>query len=191
MKCFACLTGVVALAVPLATAQASTWRSDPAHSEVDFTIRHLSIADVSGSFGGVKATIIYDPSDPARCSVRATVGVGTVNTGEAGRDDEIKSSDFFGVDEYPTATFTSTSVTKDGADLKVVGNFTLHGVTRPVVLDVAGPTSQARGPEEKPYAGFSATATIDRTAFGIGTGFPSAILGDEVKLKIHLEVIRQ
>ena len=194
MKHLAVTIGILALAAPLAPAalaQTSTWKSDPSQSKVNFTIRHLSMTDVRGSIGDVSATIRYDAADVAQSSVSATIGVNTVTTGEDGRDDEIKSSDFFGVDDFPAATFTSTSVSKNGSGLWIRGNLTLHGVTRPVVLDAQGPTPPVRGADGKPRSSFLATATIDRTAFNIGNNYPAAIVGDEVKLQIDLKVIQQ
>ena len=94
--------------------------------------------------------------------------------------------------KFPTATFASTSVAKNGSGLTVTGNLTLHGVTKPVVLDVEGPSTPVAGMmDHKPHSGFTATTTLSRTAFGIGSKFPAAIVGDEVKLTIELEVIKQ
>jgi len=191
MKHLAVTIGLLALAAPLAAAQTSTWKSDPSQSKVNFIIRHLSMTDVHGSIGDVSAIIHYDEADVAQSSVDATIGVNTVTTGEDGRDDEIKSSDFFGVDQFPTATFASTSVSKNGSGLWVRGKLTLHGVTRPVVLDVQGPTPPVRGADGRQHSSFTATATIDRTAFDMGNNYPAAIVGDEVKLQIDLEVIQQ
>ncbi len=191
MKRLALLTGILALAAPLALAQTSTWTSDPAHSEVDFSIRHLGISNVHGRFGKVAAAIAYNETDVTKSTVNATIDVGTVDTGEEARNNHLKTPDFFDVATLPTATFASTSVARDGANLKVSGNLTLHGVTKPVVLDVEGPSAPAPGMDHKPHSGFTATTTISRTAFGIGAKFPSAILGDDVKLTIELEVVKQ
>lgn len=191
MKRLALMTGILALAAPLALAQTSTWTSDPAHSEVDFSIRHLGVSNVHGRIGKVAATILLNESDVTKSTVTATIDVTTVDTGEQPRDNHIKSADFFDVATFPTATFTSTSVVKNGSKLTVAGNFTLHGVTKPVVLDVEGPSTPAPGMDHKPHSGFSATTTITRTAFGIGAKFPAAIVGDDVKLTIELEVVKQ
>jgi len=191
MKRMAFVMGLVALAAPLAMAQTSTWVSDPAHSEVDFSIRHMSVSNVHGRFGGVAATIVYDPMDIAKSSVTATIGVSTVDTGVTARDNHLKTDAFFDVAKYMTAQFVSTAVAKSGAGLTVAGNLTLHGVTRPVVLQVEGPIGPAPGMDHKPHAGYSATTTINRTAFGIGTSFPDAAVGDQVKLDIELEVVKQ
>jgi polyisoprenoid-binding protein YceI len=191
MKRLAFVTGILALAAPLALAQASTWNSDPAHSEVDFSIKHLSISNVHGRFGKVAATLHLNETDIAKSSVTATIDTSTVDTGEPQRDTHLKSPDFFDVEKFPTATFTSTSVVKSASGLTVTGNFTLHGVTKPVVLEVEGPNGPIVGMDKKQHSGFSATTTISRSAFGIGTKFPEAIVGDEVKLTIEVDVARQ
>jgi polyisoprenoid-binding protein YceI len=191
MKRLAFVLGILALAAPLALAQTSTWVSDPAHSEVDFSITHLSVSKVHGRFGKVAATIAYNEADVTRSTVTATIGVDTVDTGEDKRNAHLKSPDFFDVATFPTATFTSTSVAKSGGKLTITGNLTLHGVTRPVVLEAEGPTGPVPGMDHKPHAGFSATTTLSRSAFGIGANFPAAMVGDEVKLDIELEVVKQ
>jgi polyisoprenoid-binding protein YceI len=191
MKHVAIATGILALAGSLATAQTSTWVSDPAHSEVDFTITHLAISNVHGRFGKVAATLVYDQAEVTKSTVNATIDISTVDTSEEARNNHLKTPDFFDVAKYPTATFTSTSVAKGSSGLVVNGNLTLHGVTQPVVLTVEGPIGPVPGMDKKQHAGFSATTTVSRTAFGIGAKFPGAMVGDEVKLSIDLDVAKQ
>jgi len=195
MKRFAFVTGILALAAPLAIAQAdqqvSTWAIDPAHSEVDFTIRHMSISNVHGRFGIKEGKILFNDNDATKSTVNVTIDVTTVDTGVSGRDNDLKGSSFFDVSAYPTATFVSTLVTKEGNNLRVTGNLTLHGVTKPVTLDVEGPTAPVPGMDHKPHSGYTATTTIKRTDFGIGSKFPAAMLGEEIKLNIDLEVAKQ
>jgi polyisoprenoid-binding protein YceI len=191
MKRLALVTGILALAAPLALAQASIWTSDPAHSEVDFTVRHLAISNVHGRFGKVAATLHLNETDISKSSVTATIDVTTVDTGEPARDTHLKSPDFFDIEKFPTATFTSTSVVKNGSGLTVTGNLTLHGVTKEVVLEAEGPSGPVLGMDKKPHSGFTATATISRAAFGIGTKFPDAIVSDAIKLTIEVDVAKQ
>ena len=192
MKRLAILSGILALAAPLALAQTSTWTSDPQHSEVDFSIKHLSVSNVHGRFGNVAATLTVNEVEPSKSSVTATIDVGTVDTGVAPRDTHLKSADFFDVAQYPKATFTSTSVVKNGNRLTVAGSFTLHGVTKPVVLDVEYPAAPIQAmTDHKPHAGVTATTTILRSDYGIGGKFPEALVGNEVKLTIELEVVKQ
>jgi polyisoprenoid-binding protein YceI len=192
MKRLALVTGILALAAPMAMAQYSTWVSDPAHSEVDFSIRHGGVSNVHGRFGGVAATLVFNEADVTKSTVTATIDVSTVDTGVANRDADLKTDSFLDVAKFPSATFTSTNVAKNGNKLAVSGNFTLHGVTKPVVLDVEGPSAPAQSMmDHKTHSGFSATTTISRTAYGIGATFPSALVGDEVKLTIELEIVKQ
>ena len=191
MKRLALVTGILALVAPLVLAQTSTWTSDPNHSEVDFSITHLSVSNVHGRFGHVTATINFNEADVSKSTVNATIDVAGVDTGEEARNNHLKSPDFFDVATYSTATFTSTSVTKTGNGLAINGNLTLHGVTKPVVLTADGPRGPQPGMDHKPHAGFSATTIISRSAFGIGAKFPGAVVGDDVKLNIDLEVVKQ
>jgi polyisoprenoid-binding protein YceI len=123
--------------------------------------------------------------------VNATIDVTGVDTGVAGRDNDLKGAKFFDVANNPKATFISTGVEKGGAGLQVRGNLTIKGVTKPVVLDVDGPTAPVTGMNKKLHTGFSATATINREDFGIGAGMPVAMLGDDVKLTIELDFSKQ
>ena len=190
MKRLAVITGFLALVAPLAGAQ-STWAPDKAHSEVDFTILHMSLSHVHGRFAIGSGTIAYNEADITKSTVNFTIDVASVDTGTAQRDNHLKSPDFFDVAQYPTATFVSTSVAKSGSGLTVNGNLALHGVTRPVVLQVEGPIGPVNGMDKKPHLGFSATTTLSRTAFHLGTKFPTAMLGDDVQLSIDLDVAKQ
>jgi polyisoprenoid-binding protein YceI len=191
MKRLAILSGILALAAPLAMAQTSAWATDPAHSEVDFSIRHMSVSNVHGRIGGVKGTLVFNEADITKSTVTVTIDTSTVDTGEPNRDAHLKTAAFFDVPNFPTATFTSSSVVKNGSKMTVNGNLTLHGVTLPVVLDVEGPSTPVEGKDKKPHSGFSATTTISRSAFGIGSSFPAAMVGDEAKLTIELEIVKQ
>jgi polyisoprenoid-binding protein YceI len=175
-----------------AHAQAVTYTIDKAHSEADFTIRHMAISNVHGAFGNISGTVTYDPSDLSKSSVDATIDVSTVDTGVAQRDAHLKSADFFEVAKYPTMTFKSTSVKPDGSGFDLYGNLTLHGVTKPVTLKVDEPSKEQLGMGGKSYArGFEATTTINRKDFGLvwnGTlKSGDAIIGDDVKIDISIE----
>jgi polyisoprenoid-binding protein YceI len=192
MKRLALIIGILALAAPMARAQYSTWTSDPAHSEVDFSVRHGGVANVHGHIGNVAATLVYNEADVTKSTVTATIDVSTVDTGQPPRDAHLKTDAFFDVAKFPTSTFTSTSVVRNGNKLTVSGNFTLHGVTKPIVLDVEGPSTPVQnGMDHKLHSGFTATTTLSRTAYGIGNSFPSALVGDDVKLTIEVEIIKQ
>lgn len=189
LLCFA--LGFLAFAAPAAIAQTSTWAIDPAHSEVDFAVRHMSVSNVHGRFGGIEGAIVFNEADSRQSRVSVTIDVNSIDTGVTARDTDLKGAGFFDVAHFPTATFSSTSVTKSGSHLKVNGTLTLHGVTRPVELDVEGPSAPIPGMDHKPHSGYSATATIDRKAFGIGPKYADAVVGDQIKLSIDLEVVKQ
>jgi len=184
---------LILLAATAAFAQTapSTWKTDPAHSEVDFAIKHMAVSNVHGRFGTVDATLMWDDQDPTKSTVNATIDVTGVDTGVPNRDNDLKSARFFDVANNPKATFASTSVEKNGSNLKVNGNLTIKGITKPVTLDVEGPTGPVTGMGKKLHTGFSATTTVNRLDFGIGAGMPAAMLGDDVKLTIELDFVKQ
>jgi len=191
MNRLALTAAILALAAPLATAQTSTWTADPAHSDVSFSILHMGISTVRGHFSSFKTTIVMNDADATKSTVNATIDVSSIDTSQSARDNDIKGASWFNTATFPTATFTSTSVAKSGDHLTVNGNLTLHGVTKPVVLECQGPKGPITGMDHKPHAGFIATTTIKRTDFGIGANFPVAMVGDDVKLDIDLEVVKQ
>jgi polyisoprenoid-binding protein YceI len=192
MKRLTMTLGVLAMALPMMTvAQTSTWSPDKAHSEVIFSILHMSLSKVHGRFGVSGGQIQWNEADITKSTVNVTIDVASVDTGVAPRDTDLKSAGMFDAAQFPTATFVSTSVAKTGNGLTVNGNLTLHGVTKPVVLQVEGPTGPAQGMGGKMHAGFSATTTISRAAFDLGTKYPAAVLGDDVHLNIDLDVVKQ
>jgi len=190
-KLLSCIFGMLLLPAPITQAQSSTWIPDKAHSQVSFSITHMTLSNVRGHFGNIGGNIALNESDITKSTVNVTIDVNTVDTGVSGRDGDLKSPNFFDVAQFPTATFVSTSIAKNGSALTISGNLSLHGVTKPVVLEVEGPTGPVPGMDKKPHSGFSATTTISRTAFGIATKVPSAVVGDEVKLTIDLDVAKQ
>jgi polyisoprenoid-binding protein YceI len=192
MKFSAIMLGTLALALPLSSvAQTSSWTPDKAHSEVDFSILHMSLSKVHGRFGNIGGEIVWNAADITKSTVNVTIDVNTVDTGVPPRDSDLKSANYFDAAQFPTATFVSTSVARSAAGLTVNGNLTLHGVTKPVVLQVEGPTGPVPGMGGKMHAGFSATTMISRTAFGIGAKTPAAMVGDDVQLSIDLDVVKQ
>ncbi len=175
------LTGASALA------QSTTWTIDTNHAESSFSIRHMGVSTVRGSISGVKGTVVWDPNDLSKSSVNATLDAGTVNTNNAYRDKDLKSASFFNVDTYPTITFKSTSVKRVNDKLEVTGDLTLAGVTKPVTLDVDGPTAPQKGMGGKTVIGLSATGLIKRSDFNFAPKYPAAMLGDEVRITIDVE----
>ncbi len=191
MKPLAPVTGIFVLAALVAPAQTSVWTLDKNHSEVDFSVRHMGISNVHGRFGIADGKILLNDADITKSSVTVTIDTTTVDTGVAQRDNDLKSDHFFDVAKFPTATFASTSVAKTGNGLTVTGNLTVHGITKPVTLDVEGPGDPINGMDHKPHMGFSATTTVKRADFGIAPNMPSAMVADDVKLQIELDAARQ
>ncbi|MFY3743347.1 YceI family protein [Anaeromyxobacter sp. Red801] len=186
---------LLALAAPaLAHAQAGTWDIDPAHTLSSFTVRHLVITNVRGEFGKTTGTVRLDEKDLARSSVEATIDATTLNTRVPDRDAHLKSPDFFDVAKYPTITFKSTKVEKIGeGKLKVTGDLTMKGVTKPVVLEVLGPTSAIKDPGGNLRRGLVATTMVNRRDFGLNwskTVEAGPVVGDEVKIEIEAELVK-
>lgn len=189
MRKTALLLAVFGAAFPLSVfAQHTTWAIDPAHTQATFQARHLSVTNVRGSISNVTGTVTWDPNDPSRDSVVATLDVNTVNTANDYRDKTIKGEDFFNVSRFPKITFKSTSVQRSGSRYKVLGDLTIAGVTKPVTLDVDGPATPQKGMEGNTVSGLSATTSIKRTDFNFGAKYPNSILSDEIKITIDVEM---
>jgi polyisoprenoid-binding protein YceI len=187
--------GLATIISPMLRGQAVTWRIDPSHSSAQFSVRHMMISTVRGQFGGVKGTVVYDPKNPAASTVEATIDVTTINTGQAKRDSDLKSEDFFDAKRYPEMKFKSKSVEVAGpGKLKVSGDLTINATTRPVVLDVDGPTPPIRDPQGREKVGVNATTKVSRKEFGIlynpimeGGG---VTVSDEVSIVLEIELFK-
>jgi polyisoprenoid-binding protein YceI len=172
----------------------TNWKIDPAHSNAQFVVRHMMITNVRGGFSGVQGTVVYDPDDLNSSSVDVIIDKKTLSTGDATRDTHVKSAEFLDVENYPTITFKSKKITKDGDDLKVIGDLTVHGVTKEVALNVEGPTEEQKDPWGNIRVGASATTKIKRSDFGLTwnaaleTG--GIMLGDDLKLEVDVSLIK-
>jgi polyisoprenoid-binding protein YceI len=186
---------LLALAPALGLAETTAWNLDPAHAQATFSIRHLVISTVRGEFAKLSATTQLDDKDVTKSSVEATIDVASVDTRVQKRDDDLRSENFFDVAKYPTITFKSTKVEKAGkGKLKVTGDLTIHGVTKPVVLQVEGPTADIKDPYGNTRRGFSATTKLNRKDYGLTYSKAieaGPVLGDEVKIEIEAEFIKQ
>ena len=185
------LAGTVLLSLPVVHAQTSTWTPDKAHSGIDFSITHLSISKVRGHFGIAGGEVLWNEADITKSKVNIAIDVNTVDTNNGKRDSDLKGDGWFDTAKYATATFTSSAITKEAGGLSIAGNLALHGVTKPVVLKVEGPQGPVTGMDKKPHMGFSATTTMDRSAFAIAPKYPEAAVGNEVKLTIDLDLAKQ
>ena len=183
------------LAAPLC-AHAAAWEVDPAHSSVGFAIRHMMISTVRGQLRTFSAKIVGDPTSPSGATLEATLDPASIDTGNEKRDGHLKSPDFLDVQKFPTITFKSTGIQKAGdGKLKVTGDLTLHGVTKPVVLEVEGPTPAIKDPMGNTKAGAHATTRINRKDFGIvwnktmdGGGL---MVGDDIDVTIDVEAVQK
>jgi polyisoprenoid-binding protein YceI len=174
-----------------ASAQTTAWKIDSAHSGVEFRITHLGVSHVNGALHGVSGVVHLDSTDVTHSSVEATIDASTVNTDEAARDTHLKSPDFFNVAQFPTLTFKSTRLYKEDGKLKLIGNLTLAGVTKPITLTVDGPAAPQKGRGDTIVSGFSATGTLSRKDFNFGQKYGPPTLGDEVTFTIDLEIDKQ
>jgi polyisoprenoid-binding protein YceI len=190
------LIAVLAIAgAGIAHAQTTTWKIDPMHSEAGFSVKHMGISTVRGRFGGVNGTLTLDEKDLSKSTVNATIDTTTVDTGTPQRDGHLKSPDFFDVAKFPMMTFVSKKLTDEGGQKKLIGDLTMHGVTKSVTLDLDGPSKEQADPQGKVRRGFSATTTIHRQDFGLVWGHNlasgDAMVGDDVKVELDIEVVKQ
>lgn len=191
---FAAIFAAAFLIMVPAFASASTWNIDPEHSSAQFKVRHLMVSHVKGGFGKVSGVVTVDDRDIAKSRVTAVIDTSSIDSGVAKRDAHLKSADFLDVEKYPTMTFTSTRIDKKGdGNLRMTGNLTLHGVTRPVVLEVEGPTAQVKDPMGNLRRGASATTRISRKDFGLvwnkALEAGGVAVGDDVDISIEVELI--
>lgn len=171
-----------------------TYEIDPAHSSVQFSVRHMMLSNVRGEFAKVTGTINVDSENPANSTVEATIDATSINTREAQRDAHLKSPDFLDVEKFPTLTFRSTKIVQHSGGGKVTGDLTIHGVTHEITLDVEGPTEAMKDPYGKERRAASATTTLSRKDFGLTWNAAleagGVMVGDEVKITIDIEAIR-
>ncbi|WP_164009686.1 YceI family protein [Pyxidicoccus trucidator] len=177
-------------------ALASTWDVDGSHSSAGFTVKHMMVSNVNGSFNVKSGTVNVDEKDITKSTVEAVLDATTVNTANAKRDEHLRAPDFFDTAKYPTITFKSNKVEKAGEGmLKVSGNLTMHGVTKPVVLDVTGPTKESKDPWGNTRTGVQATTKLNRKDFGLTynaaleTG--GVAVGEEVTVNLDLSLVKK
>jgi polyisoprenoid-binding protein YceI len=173
----------------------TTWNLDPVHSTAEFKVKHMMISNVKGQFTGISGTLTLDESDVSKSSVGASIDAASISTREAQRDGHLKSPDFFDVEKYPKLTFQSTGIKRTGEDeLAVLGDLTIHGVTRQVTLAVEGPTPANKDPWGNVRVGLSATTKIHCKDFGLTwnaaleTG--GILVGEEVTIALDVQFIK-
>jgi polyisoprenoid-binding protein YceI len=169
-----------------------TWTIDEAHTSVGFTARHLMITKVRGRFGKVEGHVTIG-EDRLDSSVEATIDMASIDTGDAGRDEHLRSADFFDVEQHPTMSFRSTGVRADGGDHVLTGDLTIKGVTRPVELEL-----EFDGVSGDPWggtrAGFTAEADVDRKDWGLEWNVAlesgGVLVSDKIKLHLDVELVK-
>jgi polyisoprenoid-binding protein YceI len=181
----------LALCLAAVPALAQTWSFDAAHSTIGFSVRHMMVSNVRGSFGKAAVTLEGDPASPATAKVGATIDVASIDTRDPRRDEHLKSPDFFDAAKFPTISFVGKSVEKTGpGKVKLGGELTMHGVTKPVVLDVSytAPIKDVMGMTR---IGVAATGTVNRRDFGVSWSKAldagGAVVGDDVTIQLELE----
>ncbi len=171
---------------------AGTWTIDPVHSSITFSVRHLVVSKVRGTFGTFSGAVTV--AEDGTPSVSAEIDVNSVNSGNEQRDAHLRAADFFDVEKYPTATFVSTSVTPDGDDYRLEGDFTLKGVTKKVALALQF-NGVNPGMGHGAVAGFEASVVLNRKDFGIDIDMPletgGAVVGDKVTVTLEIEALKQ
>jgi polyisoprenoid-binding protein YceI len=176
------------------TAIAAEYTIDKAHSEVTFKVKHLGISYVYGNFGEFEGTYTFEPTTPSESSVQATIKTTSIDTGNSKRDDHLRNPDFFEASAYPLITYRSKAIENASASgFKVIGDLTMHGVTKEVVLDVVY-NGAATDPGGNERTAFSATTELNRKDFGLTwnklleTG--GVIVGDEIKINLEIAGIK-
>ena len=170
-----------------------TWNIDKAHSEVDFAVRHMMISTVRGKFARFDADVSVDPAKLEEAKVTARIDVASIDTAEAKRDGHLLSPDFFDVAKYPTLTFTSTKVTRQGDDLEVTGNLKIKDQEHPLTLK-----GEVTGPSKDPWGGsrigFSLSGEIEREQWGLGWNQAleagGVLVGKKVKITLETQLVQ-
>lgn len=170
-----------------------TWDLDPSHSTVGFSVRHLGLSKVRGTFPAFTGVVTI-AEDPTASSVEVAIEVASIDTRDAGRDDHLRTNDFFDAPNHPTMTFRSTEVRGGGSDWQVTGDLTIRGVTKQVVLDATF-EGTAADPWGNSRAAFTATTEVDREDFGMTWNTPleagGLLVGKKVKIEIEAEAVLQ
>ncbi|MDD3266772.1 MAG: YceI family protein [Burkholderiales bacterium] len=172
----------------LAYAETTTYTLDPTHSSVEYHYNHIGFSNPSGKWLA-NGSLQLDDKKLANSSANITIQIESIVTGIPILDEHLKGADFFDIAQYPTATFVSSKVTKiKGKTFDLVGNLTLHGVTKPVTLHVTENAHKVNPISKLDTVGYSATATIKRSDFGLAAYVPA--VSDEVRLNIELEAAK-
>jgi polyisoprenoid-binding protein YceI len=172
----------------LSASAADTFKLDPVHTFVLFSVQHLRIANTYGRFNDIAGTVVFDKDNPSKSSVELSVPIESLDTHNSIRDKSLKSPDFFDAKQFPTMTFKSTKVEGNGDTLKVSGDLTIHGVTKPMTVDFKK-GGEGKGVFGEMRGGGETRFTIKRSDFGMN--FQQGAIGDEVNIALSLEGIKK
>lgn len=186
--------GYTGLLSQSAFADPVTWKIEPNHTAANFSVKHLGVTNVNGSFRAVSGKVVIDETDLSKSSVEAKIPVSSVDTGIEDRDNHLRGTDFFDVAKYPYMTFTSTKVSKssDGENYDVTGTLTLHGVSKTVTLKMEPLSKAIKNPVGVLTRGTSATTKISRKDFGLTWDKVTegvSVVGDDIKISLDIELI--
>ena len=192
----AVMVGALAAALSLPAAAATgTWQIDPNHSSAQFAVKHLGLSTVRGAFTKVTGTVSLDDKDITKSTVDVTIDANSVDTRVPNRDNDLRSDHFFDVAKYPTISFKSTKVEQVApGKLKVTGDLTIHGTTKPIVLDVDRPSAPIKDPWGNQRSAASASTKLNRQDYGVKWNAKldngGVVVGDDVQITIDLEMVQ-
>jgi len=172
-----------------------TYQIDPSHSTASFSVKHMMIAKVHGGFEKLSGKFVYDSENPTQSSVEVSIEAASINTREPQRDAHLRSADFFDVEKYPNLTFKSTRFEGAAGELKIIGDLTIHGVTKQITIDVEGPSAEHKDPWGNIKIGASGTTKIKRKEFGLTwnaaleTG--GVLVGDDIAITLDVQFVQQ
>jgi len=170
------------------------WNIDGSHSTAEFSVRHLMITNVKGRFGTLSGTVDYDPENPEASQIDVTIDATSIDTRDEKRDAHLRSPDFFDTEKFPTLTFKSTSVKRTDDGFAAIGDLTIHGVAKPVTLEVETPSSPNKDPWGNTRIGASAHTKINRKDWGLNWNAAleagGVLVGEQVKISIDVSMIQ-
>lgn len=185
------MTAVAALMISAVSFAQTTWTLDKSHANLNFSVTHMMISEVEGSFKNFDATFTASKEDLTDAKIDATIQVNSVNTDNADRDKHLQAPDYFDAAKYPTITFKGQSFKKVGErDYKLVGDITMHGVTKSITLDVVFFGTAIHPYTKKTVGGFKVTGKLNRKDFGVGADTPAAALSEEIAFRANLEFVK-
>jgi len=179
------------ISVSMTAYAADTYKIDPVHSSAEFRIKHLGVSTVAGRFNDIAGTVTLDAKDETKNAVQVEIKTKSVDTANEARDKHLRSADFFDSEKIPTMSFKSTSFKKKGeGKFEVTGDFSLHGVTKPLTVEVEQ-VGTGKNKEGKELIGFETAFTIKRSDFGMDKMLGSSMIGDDVKIAFAIETGKQ